>query len=434
MLKSRGIQKGFPMKQKKTDGGGLTVSEAIHEVRAGKIVLIHDDDSREDEADLCLAAQFATPEKLNFMLRAACGLICVAMSSERLDALSIPLAEKVNYPLQGTPFTASVDARHGTTTGISASDRTVTIRKLVDPTALAEDFAQPGHVFPLRAHPTGTLARRGHTEAAVDLMCLAGLEPGAVICEVLDEQGEAARGQALLDFAKKWDLHIISVDAIARYRREHHICFVTETQLPTPEAPFRLQHYRDTTRGLDYLALVLGNLLENVEQPPLVRLHSACTTGDIFGSLRCDCQAQMQKSLQAIAAEGRGLLLYLPQEGRGIGLAGKLHAYVLQEQGHDTLEANEQLGYPADARTYTHAVEILHKLGITSARLLTNNPRKIQALSEGGITVERVPLEIPPTSQNNYYLHTKQRRLGHQFTSLSEHYTEIIPDIEKVSV
>jgi 3,4-dihydroxy 2-butanone 4-phosphate synthase / GTP cyclohydrolase II len=450
-------------------GRNLTVPEAVRAVQEGRIVLIRDDENRENEADVCLAAQFATPERLNFLLHHVCGLICVAMAGTRLDALDIPLAEKVNDPLQGTPFTASVDARQGTTTGIPASERALTIRRLVDPTAQAEDFAHPGHVFPLRAHPRGTLGRRGHTEAAVDLMHLAGLEPGAILCETLDSSGESARGGILLALARKWGIGILDVDTVARYREEHRVSFVTGTPLPTTDAPFRLLHYRDTTTWQDYLVLTLGDLQKWPDESPLemrpaneavassyaqagrkevplnqlandafasskaqasckevlVRLHSACTTGDLFGSRRCDCQSQLHRALKAIAAEGCGVLLYLPQEGRGIGLAGKMQAYVLQEQGCDTVEANELLGYPADARTYTCAVEILRDLQVTSARLLTNNPGKIQALLGGGIAVERVPLEISPTEENTRYLQSKYQRLIPFLTSLPQRQGDI---------
>jgi 3,4-dihydroxy 2-butanone 4-phosphate synthase / GTP cyclohydrolase II len=399
-------------------GRSLALAEAVHDVRAGRMVLLCDDETRENEADLCLAAQFATPQAINFIAHAACGLICVALTGERLDALRIPLVERRGAPLQGTAFTASVDALRGTTTGISARDRAITIHTLVDPTTRPEDLVCPGHVFPLRAQPGGTLQRRGHTEAAVDLMRIAGLEPGAVICEILGDDGEAARGEVLLDLAHQWGLGLLSVDAIARYRQEHAMSCISKTQLPTPEATFRLLHYREIESGRDYLVLALGDLGKQQERPPLLRLHSACMTGDLFGSQRCDCQAQMHAALHMIATEGRGVLLYLPQEGRGIGLAGKLQAYVLQEQGYDTIEANERLGYPSDARTYPHVVEILRDLGITSARLMTNNPTKTQALQEGGMVVERVPLEIPPTVDNLRYLQTKHQRLGHLLTSL----------------
>jgi len=394
----------------------LTVEEAVREIQAGRMVILCDDENRENEADVCIAAQFATAEAINFIMHQACGLICVALGGERLDALRIPLAERGNDPLQGTAFTASVDALHGTTTGISARDRAITIRALVDPMTRPDDLAYPGHVFPLRARVGGTLERRGHTEAAVDLMRLAGMEPGAVICEILGEDGEAARGQKLLDIARKWDVGVLSVDAIVRHRLNQRVSLISETQLPTPEATFKLRHYRETDTGLDYLALLLGDI--HAQPQTLLRLHSACTTGDIFGSQRCDCQAQMHAAMRAIAAEGSGMLIYLPQEGRGIGLAGKLLAYRLQEQGHDTIEANEYLGYPVDARTYSSAVEILHDLDITSVRLMTNSPTKIQALRDRGIAVERVPLEIPATRDNHYYLQTKQQRLGHLLASI----------------
>lgn len=410
----------------------VSVSEATQALRAGRMVLIRDDESRENEADLCLAAQFATAENINFFLHAACGLVCVALAPERLDALRIPLTDSSGEPLQGTAFTLSVDARHGTTTGISAADRAVTIRTLIDPTARPEDLARPGHVFPLRSRPGGILERRGHTEAAVDLMKLAGLEPGAVICEVLDAEGNAARGEVLLDMARRWDIGIVSVEAIARYRREQHVSLISETRLPTPEATFKLRDYMDIVTGQHYLALMLGDPQDHPDEPPLVRLHSACTTGDVFGSQRCDCQAQMQASLREIAAEGRGILLYLPQEGRGIGLSAKLQAYVLQDQGYDTLEANQRLGYPVDARSYSTAVEILRKLRLDRVRLMTNNPRKIQALVEGGIVVERVPLEIAPTSSNLHYLRTKQQQFGHLFTTLdAENIDSVTDDVIK---
>ena len=395
----------------------ITIEEAVNELQEGRMVLICDDDTRENEADLCMAAQFATAEKVNFIIRSACGLLCVALAGERLDALRLPLLETTGNPLHGTAFTASVDARYGTTTGISARDRAITIRALVDPTTQPADLARPGHVFPLRARPGGTLERRGHTEAAVDLMQIAGLELGAIICEVLDSDGEAARGETLEEMANSWQIGMITVEDIVRYRQQHCVSKVSEVALPLLDTTFQLHHYREFDTGRDYLALVLGDLDEDTP-PPLLRLHSACATGDIFGSQRCDCQAQLHIALRAIIAEGRGMLLYLPQEGRGIGLSGKLQAYRLQEQGYDTVEANERLGYPVDARTYTSAVEILHTLGITAARVMTNNPAKLSALQEGGITIERVPLETIPTAENITYLHTKRQHFGHMFFSL----------------
>lgn len=405
------------MDTRSSNGGRmLTVAEAVCEVQSGRMVILCDDEGRENEADICLAAQFASAETINFVLHQACGLICVALAGARLDALRIPLAESKGNPLQGTGFTLSVDAMRGTSTGISAGDRAATIRTLVSPSALPDDLVSPGHVFPLRARPGGTLERRGHTEAAVDLMRIAGLEPGAVICEILAQNGEAARGPVLIEMAHKWNIGMLAVDDIVQYRHKHRVSRISETTLPTLDATFRLLHYREIETGLDYLALLLGDV--QTQHAPLLRLHSACMTGDLFGSQRCDCQAQMHTALREIVAEGQGLLLYLPQEGRGIGLAGKLQAYRLQEQGYDTVEANEHLGYPADARTYDIAVEILSDLGITAARLMTNNAAKIQALCERSISVERVPLEMVPTENNERYLQTKQQRLGHLLAAL----------------
>jgi 3,4-dihydroxy 2-butanone 4-phosphate synthase / GTP cyclohydrolase II len=409
----------------------LSIPEAVSELHAGKMVIICDDESRENEADLCLAAQFATPQAINFLAHQAAGLICVALSGERLDALHIPLMEHKQEPLQGTAFTASVDARYTTTTGISARDRATTIRALVNPMTRPHDLARPGHVFPLRARPGGTLERRGHTEASVDLMRIAGLEPGAVICEILDTNGETAHGEILLEMARQWNISIISVDAIARYRLEHAVSLVAETQLPTPAATFKALDYQEIATGHHYLALVLGDPQEFQQHPPLLRLHSACATGDIFGSQRCDCHAQLHSALHRIAEEGQGLLLYLPQEGRGIGLGAKLQAYALQDQGYDTVDANLRLGYPVDARSYTTTIEILRTLHISHVRLLTNSPHKVQALTDAGIIVERVPIETVPTTSNTHYLDTKYRRLGHLLTPLNTLLdTEMLPGKE----
>ncbi|GCF11526.1 GTP cyclohydrolase II [Dictyobacter arantiisoli] len=390
----------------------LSVAEAVRDIQAGKLVLISDDENRENEADLCMAAQFVTAESINFILHAACGLICVALAGELLDRLRLPLMRGRGEPLQGTGFTISVDAIRNTTTGISAHDRAQTVRTLVDPTTQPDDLARPGHVFPLRARAGGTLERRGHTEASVDLMHFAGLTPGAVICEVLDATGEAARGQSLYDLATEWGIGIVTVEAIARYHQEHQVSLVAQTSLPLHDARFEARAYQEIETQSQYVALTLGDL-EDQTRPPLVRLHSACATGDIFGSQRCDCQAQLHASLDAIASEGRGVLIYLPQEGRGIGLAAKLQAYALQDQGYDTIEANEKLGYPIDARDYNVAIEILRDLHINQVRLLTNSPKKIQALTAAGLRVERVPLEIQPNTNNIRYLQTKQQRMGH---------------------
>jgi 3,4-dihydroxy 2-butanone 4-phosphate synthase/GTP cyclohydrolase II len=394
----------------------LSVAEAIRDIQAGKMILITDDENRENEADLCMAAQFAQPEAINFLLQSAHGLICVAMAGELLDKLRLSLLHDRGESLQGTAFTMSVDALHGTTTGISAHDRAQTIRTLVDPTTRPEDLARPGHVFPLRALPGGSLERRGHTEASVDLMRFAGLIPGAVICEVLNSTGEAARGQSLYDLAEQWNIGIITVASIAEYRQKNLVTRVAETQLPLPEAQFKALAYQAINDQQQYITLTLGQIDDSLPEAPLLRLHSACATGDIFGSQRCDCQAQLHTSLHTIAAAERGILIYLPQEGRGIGLAAKLQAYALQDQGLDTIEANEKLGYPIDARDYSIAIAILKDLGISRVRLLTNNPKKIQALTDAGISVERIPLEILPTTANIRYLQTKFERMGHMLT------------------
>jgi 3,4-dihydroxy 2-butanone 4-phosphate synthase / GTP cyclohydrolase II len=394
----------------------LTVIEAIEEVRAGHMVLIC---NGEDEADLVLAAQFATPEAITFMASHACGLICVALTGERLDALHLASMGSSLHPLQDTAYAISVDVIQGSTTGILANDRSLTIKALVDPTTRPEEFSRPGHVFPLRARPGGILEQQGYTEASVDLMRLAGLRPGAVICEVIGAYGEMTLGRDLLSLAGEWGVGILTVEDIHEYRLQHPL-YVSETVLPTADATFNALCYQEIATGLEYLALTLGDLHDLSSSPPLLRIHSACTTGDIFGSQRCDCQEQLHVALKAIAAEGRGLLLYLPQEGRGIGLSAKIQAYALQDQGLDTVEANERLGYPADARTYHTAIDILRDMGITHARLMTNNPRKSQALLDAGIVVERVPIEVPPKSDNIRYLQTKRQKLGHAL-QLSTH-------------
>jgi GTP cyclohydrolase II/3,4-dihydroxy-2-butanone 4-phosphate synthase len=404
-----------------TDTVALTLDEAVQRIQKGQMVLITDDENRENEADLCIAAQFATPEAINFMIHRACGMLCVAVAGKVLDHFNIPLLTSQDIPLQGTAFAMTIDTRQGTTTGISAYDRAKTIRALVDPTTHREDLVCPGHVAPLRAHPHGTLGRRGHTEAAVDLMLLAGLAPGAAICEVLDEQGQAARGTTLHTMARDWNIGIISLDEIARYRRNHTINLVARTRLPIENTQFELLDYQEIHTGQQYLALLLGDLTDERLAPPLVRLHSSCTTGDIFGSQRCDCQAQMHAALHSIIQEERGILIYLPQEGRNIGLVGKLQAYALQDEGLDTIEANEKLGYPVDARDYTTAIEILHELHLHHIRLLTNSPHKVQALINGGINVVRIPLETSSNSDNERYLKTKQQRMGHLLSRLTPH-------------
>lgn len=399
-------------------GRFLTVSEAASEVRNGHMVLIYDD-KRKHEAVLCLAAQFARQEAVSFLQDATHDRIYVALSGERLERLQIVLSQASSISRHEMTPTASVDIHARTLNGITTYDYASTIRALIDPTTRPDDILQPGHISLLHARSGGILENRGYPEACIDLLRIAGLELGAVICKVALSAHNVSDQQDLLNLAAQWRIGILSVERLMRYRKEQRVSLITQTFLPTEEATFRLYHFQEIATGEPYLALVLGDIGNCREHPPLLRLHSACTTGDIFGSQRCDCQAQMHSSLQQIAQEGRGVFLYLPQEGRGIGLAGKLQAYVLQEQGYDTLEANELLGYPIDARNYDSAIAILRALGITHARLMTNNPGKIKALQEHGITVEPVPLIAQPTPANLRYLQTKQQRMGHMLSLLN---------------
>lgn len=405
------------------------IDVALGELRAGRMLIVVDDEQRENEGDLLVAAEFATPEVVNFMAREARGLICVALPGARLDELGLPLMVPTerNASGFGTAFTVSVEARHGVTTGISAYDRARTIAVLANPASGPADLVVPGHVFPLRAHDAGVLGRQGQTEAAVDLTRLAGLTPAGVICEIMADDGSMARRPQLERFAERHDLRIVSVADLRAYRRDRDASLLPERQLPlvravadvrlpTRHGPFRLLAFDETARpGREaQLALLRGALTDQGQEPPLVRLHSECLTGDVFGSQRCDCGPQLDASLAAIAAAGRGAILYLRQEGRGIGLLAKLHAYELQEQGLDTVEANERLGLPVDARDYRVAAAILHELGIDRLRLLTNNPRKVDGLRAAGITVvERVPLVVESSAENWRYLDTKRDKLGH---------------------
>lgn len=391
------------------------MERAIADLRNGKFVIIVDDPERENEGDLCIAGQFVSPEAVNFIVREARGLLCVAMAPEWVDRLQLPLMVDPdgNTAPFGTAFTLPVEAREGVTTGISAHDRAITIRTLADPTATRADFTVPGHVFPLRARPGGVFERRGQTEASVDLARLAGLHPVVAICEIMADDGQMARLPELERFAARHDIALVSVADIEAYRRAKAEVAqpVVESQLPTEYGLFRLRAYGGATGEPD-LALLLGDL--DGDPPPLVRLHSECLTGDAFGSLRCDCGDQLEQALARIGDEGRGVLLYLRQEGRGIGLLNKLRAYHLQDGGLDTVDANQQLGFPSDARDYATAAAILRQLGITQLRLLTNNPAKAAALASHGITViERVPLEVPANVWNRRYLEAKRDRLGH---------------------
>lgn len=390
------------------------VEKAIEAIKNGQFVIVFDDIERENEGDLIMAASKMTSEKMSFLLKHTSGLVCVPMIGERLDALEIPLMVRENSDSFRTAFTVSVDF-HNTTTGISAKDRAATVAALADPQSSPQDFRRPGHIFPLRAKKGGVLKRGGHTEAAVDLALMAGLEPVSVLCEIVNEDRSMARMPELTVFAKKHNLVMISVADLIRYRRkeEKFIKLVSTANLPTAFGEFKALAYESILDGCQHLALVKGEI--NPKEEILVRVHSECLTGDIFGSKRCDCGDQLQKSLEIIAKEGRGIIVYLRgQEGRGIGLGHKLRAYSLQERGFDTVDANLELGLPIDCREYGIGSQILADIGAGKIRLLTNNPAKYGGISGYGLEiVERVPLVTKPTLENINYLKTKQKKLGH---------------------
>jgi 3,4-dihydroxy 2-butanone 4-phosphate synthase/GTP cyclohydrolase II len=392
-----------------------SIEEAVAEFGQGRFVIVVDDEDRENEGDLCLAAETATVDQVNFMMVQARGLICVAMDSQRLDQLALPPMVGNNTSHQGTAFTVSVDAAgDAVTTGISAQDRTTTIRSLADPRSTAADFVRPGHVFPLRVKPGGVLERAGHTEAVIDLCRLSGRRPAGVVCEIANSDGTMARRPQLERFGRQHRIPIISItDLIAhRHRREQLVERGAETVIPTKEGIWRAIGYRDRITAAIHVALVLGDPLP--ERPTLVRVHSECLTGDVFGSQRCDCQAQLHQAMRQISAAGEGVVVYLRQEGRGIGLMDKLRAYALQDQGLDTVEANLKLGYPADSRDYQIGSQILSDLGLRRLRVMSNNPRKYYGLQGHGLEmVERVPLEVTPNHHNRRYLATKRDKLGH---------------------
>ena len=398
--------------------GLATIPEAIEDIKAGKILIVVDDESRENEGDLAIAAEKVTPDAINFMSKEARGLICLPIMGDRLEELRIPMMVQDNTSRFSTAFTVSIEAKHGVTTGISAQDRATTIKTVINPATKPDDIARPGHVFPIKARPGGVLVRAGHTEAIVDLARLAGLYPAGVICEIMNEDGSMARLRQLEEMAAKYKMKMVSVADLITYRRRHEklVHRVAEAKLPTKYGEFTIMAYRSTIDPDEHVALVKGDV--STEEPVLVRVHSECLTGDVFGSLRCDCGQQMVMAMQAIAKEERGVFLYMRQEGRGIGLHNKLRAYALQDQGVDTVEANELLGFAADLRDYGIGAQILADIGLERIRLLTNNPRKVVGLEGHGLkVVETVPIVVPPNSYNASYLKTKGAKLGHHFVA-----------------
>jgi 3,4-dihydroxy 2-butanone 4-phosphate synthase / GTP cyclohydrolase II len=397
------------------------VDRAIKDIAEGRPVLVVDDENRENEGDIIFAASMATPELLAFMIRYTSGVICVPMHEAELDRLQLPQMTAQNTEHHRTAFTLSVDARIGTSTGISAADRATTIAKLVDPATTAADLVRPGHIFPLRYTEGGVLRRAGHTEAAVDLARLAGLPEAGVLCEVVNDDGTMARLPELREFANSHDLALISIEQLIDYRRrtERQLSRQAKTKIPNAHGQWQAYGYRHEIDGTEYVALVLGDVTDGADV--LTRLHSECLTGDVFGSLRCDCGAQLEAAMTAISAEGRGVVLYLRgHEGRGVGLLSKLQAYELQDAGADTVDANTELGLPVDAREYSAGAQMLGDLGVRSVRLLTNNPDKINGLTDCGVDITaRVPLASSVTPYNLRYLLTKRDKLGHQIQDLS---------------
>jgi 3,4-dihydroxy 2-butanone 4-phosphate synthase/GTP cyclohydrolase II len=397
--------------------GLATIPEAIEDIKAGRFVIVVDDEDRENEGDLVIAAEKVTANSINFMAKYGRGLICMPVTGERLDALRIPMMSSNNTSKFGTPFAVAVEAREGTTTGISAADRARTVQVMVDPNTKPEDILMPGHLFPLRAREGGVLVRTGQTEATVDLARMAGLRPAGVLCEIMNEDGTMARMPQLEVFAKKHGLKIISVaDLISyRFRHERLVQRVAEAKLPTEYGDFKVIAYKSTTDTDEHLAIVMGDV--NTNDPVLVRVHSQCLTGDVFHSLRCDCGEQVEMAMKRIAEEGRGVVLYLRQEGRGIGIHNKIKAYALQDKGMDTVEANISLGFKADQRDYGIGAQILVDLGVRKMRLMTNNPKKMSGLGSYGLTItEQLPITTKPNVHNRRYLQTKQKKMGHLLT------------------
>jgi 3,4-dihydroxy 2-butanone 4-phosphate synthase/GTP cyclohydrolase II len=390
------------------------IEDAVAWIKQGRTVIVVDDENRENEGDLVLAAEFITPEKVNFLTKHGRGLICTPMPRERIEQLELTPMVKVNTALHGTKFTVSVDAVRNTTTGISAHDRAETIRILADDSTPPEDLGRPGHIFPIEALPGGVLSRAGHTEATVDLCRLAGLKPYGVLCEILDDDGKMARLPQLMKMAEEMDLKIISVEDLIKYRRRTEILVerVTSVDFPTNHGRFKLHLYRSSIDDHHHLAIEKGEVAG--KKDVLVRVHSSCLTGDVFGSCRCDCGEQLAAALDLIEKEGLGVVLYMRQEGRGIGLANKILAYKLQDEGRDTVEANADLGFPADLRDYGIGAQILVDLGLSTIRLITNNPRKVVGLQAYDLKVsDRIPLQTRPNRHNARYLETKRDKLGH---------------------
>ncbi|MDX9803813.1 MAG: bifunctional 3,4-dihydroxy-2-butanone-4-phosphate synthase/GTP cyclohydrolase II [Dehalococcoidales bacterium] len=391
-----------------------TIEEAIQDIKEGKLIIVVDDENRENEGDLLIAAEKVTPDAINFMIKHARGLVCMPLTGQRLDELNIPMMVNQNTSAHCTAFTVSIEAKTGVTTGISAHDRAHTIKTVIDPDTTPDDIARPGHIFPLRAKDGGVLVRAGHTEATVDLVGLAGLYPAGVICEILNSDGTMARMPQLEKIAVKYNIKIVSIADLIAYRMHHEklIKVVTTTKLPTRHGEFQAIAYASQTDNGEHLALVYGDI--HTDEPVLVRVHSECLTGDVLGSKRCDCGEQLEEAMKRIVKEGRGVILYMRQEGRGIGFHNKLKAYALQDEGMDTVEANICLGFKDDLRDYGTGAQILADLGLHKIILLTNNPRKVVGLEGYGLTVVKtMPIIIPPNEYNRKYLETKQNKMGH---------------------